>query len=295
MLNAIARLANAHPRRLAAAVGALFLVSVLFGSSASNALNARNDFANPGSQSAQARERIERATGAAPQAGVLALVKGGPGSVDATARTLRGDAFVARVAPPARSSSGASTLLAVTLRANADERAAGETLKSQFAGHGNVTLGGPVIAAREVGAQASADLGMAEALAFPLIALLAFLIFRGIASLLPIAVGATSVFAAFTVLRAVNVALPLSVFALNLVIGLGLGLAVDYSLFLVSRFREELGAGRPVNEAVIVTMRTAGRTIAYSAVTVAVAMSSAHGLPSALPAVDGDRRRDRRR
>ncbi len=86
--------------------------------------------------------------------------------------------------------------------------------------------------------------------------------------------GAAGVFSAFAALRAVNVALPLSVFALNLVIGLGLGLAVDYSLFMVSRFREELGAGSDVPEAVRTTMRSAGRTVLYSAVTVAVAMSS---------------------
>jgi uncharacterized membrane protein YdfJ with MMPL/SSD domain len=75
-------------------------------------------------------------------------------------------------------------------------------------------------------------------------------------------------------LRVVNVALPLSVFALNVVIGLGLGLAVDYSLLLVSRLREELGAGAGKAEAVLTTMTTAGRTVAYSSVTVALAMSS---------------------
>jgi len=274
MLNAISRLANAHPRRLAAAVGILFIVAVALGASASNDLNARNDFANPGSPSAHARERIERATGAAPDAGVVALVTGGEREAASVARALRGDSFIARVSPPVRSRDGSSAVVAATLRAGAEERAAGESLKSQFEDRHDVALGGPVIAQREVGAQASADLGMAEALAFPLLALLAFFIFRGIASLLPIAVGATSVFTAFAVLRAVNVALPLSVFALNLVIGLGLGLAVDYSLFMVSRFREELGAGRSVAEAVRVTMRSAGRTITYSAVTVAVAMSS---------------------
>ena len=139
-----------------------------------------------------------------------------------------------------------ASLITATLRAGVDEHEAAEHLKARFAGDRDVLLGGNAIAGREVGAQASKDLGLAEALAFPLIALLAFLIFRGVAALLPVAVGATSVFVAFALLRAVNVALPLSVFALNLVIGLGLGLAVDYSLFLVSRFREELGAGRDV-------------------------------------------------
>ena len=88
--------------------------------------------------------------------------------------------------------------------------------------------------------QAEADLGFAEAIALPLLAILAFFIFRGIAALLPLAVGGTAIPATLLVLRLVNTALPLSGFAVNVVIGLGLGLAIDYSLFLVWRFREEL-------------------------------------------------------
>lgn len=87
--------------------------------------------------------------------------------------------------------------------------------------------------------QAEADLGFAEAIALPLLAILAFFIFRGIAALLPLAVGGTAIPATLLVLRLVNAGLPLSGFAVNVVIGLGLGLAIDYSLFLVWRFREE--------------------------------------------------------
>ncbi len=143
----------------------------------------------------------------------------------------------------------------------------------------------------EVNQQATRDLGLAEALAFPLLAILAFLIFRGVAALLPLAVGAAGVFSAFAALRAVNFALPLSVFALNLVIGLGLGLAVDYSLFMVSRFREELGAGRDVPEAVRATMaqRRADRSLQRRHRRGRDEL--ADRVPAALPAVDGDRRR----
>jgi len=80
------------------------------------------------------------------------------------------------------------------------------------------------------------------------------------------------VLGSFVVLRLVNEQLSLSNFALNLVIGLGLGLAVDYSLLLVWRFREELSAGADVPSAVAATLRTAGRTISFSAATVAAAM-----------------------
>jgi uncharacterized membrane protein YdfJ with MMPL/SSD domain len=160
------------------------------------------------------------------------------------------------------------------LRAGVDEHAAVDRIEHAFAGDRAVTLGGAAVANREVGTQAGKDLGLAEALAFPLLAILAFLIFRGVAALLPLAVGATAVLTAFAALRAINAALPLSVFALNLVIGLGLGLAVDYSLFMVSRFREELGTGSEIPAALRATMSSAGRTVAYSAGTVAVAMSS---------------------
>src|SRR6266704_2777875 len=104
-----------------------------------------------------------------------------------------------------------------------------------------VLLGGDAVAARQAGRQATRDLALAEVITFPLLALLSLLIFRGIAALLPLAVGAVTVFGTFAALRAVNLALPLSPFALNLVIGLGLGLAVDYSLLFTSRLREELG------------------------------------------------------
>ena len=276
MLSRIASIATAHPRRLAGVVAAVLVVGLVFGASATNSLDAHNDFSDPSSASTHAREAIERATGSDPTAGVLVLVnsRAGEAEVSHADALLRGDPAVAAVSPPVRSASGASVLLAATLRAGVDEHDAAEHLKARFAGDDDVLLGGNTIAGREVGAQASRDLGLAEALAFPLIALLAFLIFRGVAALLPVAVGATSVFTAFALLRVVNVALPLSVFALNLVIGLGLGLAVDYSLFLVSRFREELGAGRDTRSAVLRTMTTAGRTVAYSAVTVALAMCS---------------------
>jgi RND superfamily putative drug exporter len=276
MLQRIADLALAHPRRLAAGVTLVFVLALAFGGQASKVLSARNDFADPGSQSAHARAQIERVTGAQPAPGVLALVNAPANSaaVAHAAVLLRSDLAVARVAAPVPGRGGRTTLLAASLSSAHDEKAAVDRLKTAFANDRAVTLGGATVAAREVNAQATKDLGLAEALAFPLLAILAFLIFRGVAAVLPLAVGGTGVLLAFAGLRVVNAALPLSVFALNLVIGLGLGLAIDYSLFMVSRFREELGAGSDVPQAVRTTMLSAGRTVLYSAVTVAVAMSS---------------------
>jgi RND superfamily putative drug exporter len=102
--------------------------------------------------------------------------------------------------------------------------------------------------------------------------LLSLVFFRGRATILPLAVGMTTVLGTFLVLTGVNQAYSLSIFALNLVIGLGLGLAIDYTLFLVTRFREELGRQGEGAAAVRTTMNTAGRTVAFSAVTVACAL-----------------------
>src|SRR2546423_1864671 len=138
-------------------------------------------------------------------------------------------------------------------------------------------LGGPVAGQLDSahGDQVNADLGRAELLAFPLLALLAFVFFRGArAAALPLMVGLLAIVCSFLVIRLIDGVYGLSVYSLNVIFGLGLGLAIDYALFLVSRFREELGAGRAVHDAVRVAMATAGRTVVFSALTVAAAMSS---------------------
>ena len=274
MLRRLADRAIRHPRRVALTALAAFVVVVALGGPAAGALDAGNDFEDPGAPSAQARDRIERATGVAPSASILALVDAPRAAVavERAHRTLAADPGVARATVAA--SRGDVTVVAATLRADADDGDVVGRLDDAFASRDDVTLGGPAVANEQIGEQAREDLALAELLAFPLLALMTVLIFRGVAALLPLVVGAASVFGAFTVLRGVNTVFPLSVFCLNLVIGAGLGLAIDYSLFLVSRFREELGRGSDVAAAVRTTMSTAGRTVAYSAVTVAAAMAS---------------------
>ena len=110
------------------------------------------------------------------------------------------------------------------------------------------------VAGLQIGETVGADLGRAELIAFPLLLLLSLLFFRGRATLMPLAVGVTTVLGTFLVLSAVNRVYGLSVFALNLVIGLGLGLAIDYTLFLVTRYREELARAAPTPAAIRTTM-----------------------------------------
>src|SRR5205807_2761649 len=123
--------------------------------------------------------------------------------------------------------------------------------------------------------QVSHDLGRAELLAFPLIFLLSLVFFRSlVAALLPPLLGGLAIVGTFLALRIVSQFADLSVFALNLVTGLGLGLAIDYSLFIVSRYREEAASSGPGREALQRTLATAGRTVAFSSLTVAAAMAS---------------------
>jgi uncharacterized membrane protein YdfJ with MMPL/SSD domain len=281
VLARIADTAIARPRRSALIAVAVFVIVGVLGGPAPGKLDVQRAFDDPGSESTHARRQIERVTGHSASADVIALVKAPPSSprVAQVAKTLRADRGVASVvAPPASgrsplvSADRSESLVAASLRRGVAPRPAAERIHNALAGQRDVTLGGTAVAQDQVNKQATSDLALSEALAFPLLALLSILIFRGIAAALPLAVGGISVLTTFAVLRAVNVVLPLSPFALNLVIGMGLGLAVDYSLFLVSRFREELGGGADVPQAVRTTVATAGRTVLFSAGTVAAAL-----------------------
>ena len=138
-----------------------------------------------------------------------------------------------------------------------------------------MTVGGGVVAFNQVGDQVESDLQRAEMLAAPILLLFSLLVFRSlVAALLPLAVGMATVLLTFSGLRIVNSFEPMSTFAINLTTGLGLGLAIDYSLFMVSRFREELASGADRSEALRATVRTAGRTVLFSAFTVAAALAA---------------------
>ncbi|WP_036726059.1 MMPL family transporter [Patulibacter minatonensis] len=291
MLARLAALGLRHPRRVVWGALLVFVLAAAFGGPAAGVLERDRDFEAPDSESWNARVALERATGTATQPGVLALVEAPRGSdrVHEVARRLRADRDVASVvSPPAhgetplagRDPDGRrSSLVLATLRADADRIAAVERLEHAFSGAKDVDLGGPDVAIVQVNRQAAEDLASNELLAFPLLAILTFLVFRGVAAFLPLAVGVLAVLLTFALLRILNLAYDLSPFCLNLVIAAGLGLAIDYSLFLVSRFREELGAGLDVPDAVRRTMATAGRTVVFSALTVASAIACLYAFP----------------
>ena len=284
MFNRLASLAAAAPRRLAGLGLLALIVLAVFGAPALGKLYAQDSFNDPGSQSSWAQTQIQNATGHDAYPKVLALVKAPPGSaaVAHAAAVLRADPAVAGVTvpPPGTGSplvsrDGSQTLIPAVLRAGINQKTVVDRLTGDFRTDPQVALGGDAVTNRQTGQQAVKDLALAELIALPLLALLSVLIFRGIGAVLPLAVGAGAVLGTFAALRAINVVLPMSPFALDLVIGLGLGLAVDYSLLFASRFREELGhPGATRAGALAGTLNSAGRTVTFSAVTVALAAAA---------------------
>ncbi|MDH3704827.1 MAG: MMPL family transporter [Acidimicrobiia bacterium] len=183
-------------------------------------------------------------------------------------------------APPLRSDDGTRALVLARIPGDEDTNPEwSATLADLGADHTGaqgtleVELGGPAELFERVGATIEADLARAEAIAIPITLLLLIGVFGGIvAALLPLGVGVMAIFGAFFVLYVTTGFTDVSIFSLNLVTAMGLGLAIDYSLFVVSRYREELAAGRTVDGAVVRTVETAGRTVAFSALTVAVSL-----------------------
>jgi uncharacterized membrane protein YdfJ with MMPL/SSD domain len=291
MLSALAERGIRRPRRILIGALLVFVVAAVLGGPVAGQLDSANGFEDPGSSSVAARQAIEQASGLDASPGVIALVDtpggaAGPQARERVARVARVLDTIPGVAavrtpgdePGARAlvaSDGRSALVTATLRASADEGDVVASATARLKDVPGVTLGGPAVAGEQIGDQVNSDLGRAEMLAFPLLALLAFVFFRGArAAALPLIVGLLAVVCSFLTIRLIDGAYSLSVYSLNVIFGLGLGLAIDYALFLVSRFREELNAGRDVHGAVRVAMATAGRTVVFSALTVAAAMLS---------------------
>jgi RND superfamily putative drug exporter len=143
------------------------------------------------------------------------------------------------------------------------------------AGAPTVRVGGMAEVYRQVADQIERDLQRAELITLPITMILLVLIFGSVvAASLPLAVGVFAVIGTFFVLRVLSSFTDVSVYALNLTTALGLGLAIDYSLFIVSRYREELARGLTTADAIRRTLATAGRTVIFSAMTVAISLAA---------------------
>jgi len=153
--------------------------------------------------------------------------------------------------------------------------AAVEDVAKRTSGALTLGIGGGEAVGAAFGETIEGDLARAEAIAVPITLILLVLVFGGLlAASLPLFVGVIAVLGTFLSLFVIGSLTDVSVFAINLTTALGLGLAIDYSLFIISRYREELRAGRSVEGAVVRAVETAGRTVALSGFTVAVSLSA---------------------
>jgi uncharacterized membrane protein YdfJ with MMPL/SSD domain len=244
---------------------------------------------DPATESVQAAERLEQA--GYRETGVVVLVEdvqvdsaAGRERIEALASRVGADEDVAAVASFYTTGSrdfvsrdGDSTYLAVKLSPTEDDEveAAAERIGAALEEEPGVLVGGGAIAQEQAGKQVEEDLRRAELLAFPILFVLSLLFFRSlVAAALPLLVGGLTIVGTLLMLSVASQLGSISIFALNLVIGLGLGLAIDYSLFIVSRYREEIAKSGPGLEAMKRTMATAGRTVLFSSITVAGAIAS---------------------
>jgi putative drug exporter of the RND superfamily len=138
-----------------------------------------------------------------------------------------------------------------------------------------VAAGGPAMTYVQINRQSEHDLLRIEAITIPLCFLALVWVFGGmLAAALPLAVGVAAIIGAMAVLRLITAVTEVSTFALNLTVAMGLALAVDYTLLILSRFRDELAVSDDRSDALIVTLTTAGRTVLFSALTVAMSMAA---------------------
>lgn len=275
-----------HARAVLVITAVLLISAGVLGAGAFSKLST-GGFEDPGSESAMAAEAI--AANFDGQADVVFLVRAKQGTVDDQPASAAGTeltgaltahpevtnvaSYWATGAPTLKSTDGEYGL--VLAHAGDDELAA--DLADQYAmddAEVSVRLGGTLGANADITEQIGHDLLLAESIAVPLILILLLLAFRGVvAALLPLAIGGIAIMGTFAELSLLGSVTDVSIYAINLTTALGLGLAIDYALLMVSRFREELGNGLAPAQAAVRTVETAGRTVAFSATTVAIALA----------------------
>lgn len=290
------RFVTARPRLSLLVALVITALAVLAGSGVADRLGS-GGWEDPDAESTYATKALEREFPAS-QPNLLLLVDAGDASVDDPAVAAEAQRLVSRLtgekgvvgvgsywqadpsaAPALRAEDGHEALIAA--RITGEEKQMGETLDRiapEFRGaHGpvEVSVGGPVAVRHEMQTTIQEDLLRAEVIALPVTLVLLVMVFgSAVAALLPLGIGIVAILGTNAVLRGLTEFTDVSVFAMNLTTALGLGLAVDYALFIVRRFREELTGGAEPLAAVGTTLRTAGRTVLFSALTVAVSLAA---------------------
>jgi putative drug exporter of the RND superfamily len=284
---------------------ALTLGATIFGLPATHLLRSDSEqFQDPASGYERADAAIRHATGRSPYFGVNVLlvshspIPGNQRAVGATGyiasllahqRGFQAEADLAAAhAHDLLSRSGRETIVLAAFASPAESVVAADRLRALLRARRAASrldgmraiVGGPDITFDELDRRTISDLRQVELLAVPMLLAISFWVFGGmIAGLLPLLVGGSAILLGFLALRLVDQVTGMSVFALNVVSGLGLGLGIDYSLLMVRRFREELARDHDPGRAIAGVMRSAGRTVLLSALTVATAMLALLAFP----------------
>jgi uncharacterized membrane protein YdfJ with MMPL/SSD domain len=275
--------------------GAVAFIGLIGGGIATSHLTSSlSDYDAPGSAFVLAQNQIQRATGSNPEEGYVVVVRNTSPITAASPLPVRVASVVSilQARPEVKSvldyantadssmisSNGTFTVVVATVGAVNEQMAVTalqKAIAAQPALKGNTWLGGPTVASVQVASVSSQDLGRAELFALPFLLLLLFFVFRGFrAAAVPLVGAVFAIAVTLGVMGLTLVVVPLSIFALNLVIALGIGLSVDFSLLIISRFREELRRGASIDAALATVRRTAGHTVLISSLTIAAALAT---------------------
>ncbi len=303
MLTRVAHLATRHPWAVIASALVFLVVAGGIGGGVAENLTS-GGFDDPSTESARADEALaDRFDTGVPN--VVLVVTAADGDVDSPDVAAAGADLASRLAaesgvtdvvsywsennaPPLRSDDGRRALVLARIEGEDTEiidridTLGPELERAEGDGTVSVQVGGVAQVFHDVNKTIEEDLLTAEMIALPITLILLIIIFGSVvAATLPLVTGILSIVGTFLVLQVTATFTDVSVYALNLTTAMGLGLAIDYSLLVVSRYREELREGHEPRTAVVRTVRTAGRTIAFSALTVAAALCATLVFPIA--------------
>ncbi len=298
MLQGIARLAIVAPRRILAVAGLVMVAAAIFGLPVAKSLSA-GGFQDPGSESAHAVHLLTDKFGQSDQQLVILVtapggaqsdqarqvathivdqVKRSAGVYNVSSAWTGPTAIPPHLAVDLVSKDGKSGLIVANLKGgeNYAQNYAKAIAKQVVHDRDGVTVraGGLATVYTQINHQNERDLLLMESLAIPLSFLVLVWVFGGLlTAALPVVLGGLAIVGSMSALRLISFATDVSTYALNLSSALGLALAIDYTLLIISRYRDELADGRDRDEALIRTMATAGRTVLFSATTVALSMA----------------------
>ncbi|BBX31207.1 integral membrane protein [Mycolicibacterium mageritense DSM 44476 = CIP 104973] len=292
MLHRIAYLAIAAPRRILVLAALVMVAAGIFGVPVAKSLSA-GGFQDPTSQSAKATALLSQKFDRGDMQLVISVTADRPGSPAARAvgtdiaNQLEASPYVGEVSsawtapPPAAaalmSKDGKTGLIVagITGGESGAQKHAKELTDKLVHDRDGVTVraGGEAMIYVQINGQSEKDLLMMESIAIPLSFVVLVWVFGGLlAAALPLAVGGFAILGSLAVLRGFTMVTDVSIFALNLTVAMGLALAIDYTLLIISRYRDELAEGANREAALVRTMATAGRTVLFSAMTVALSM-----------------------